>query len=79
MLRVRSMVRLLCDGTNLREGGEMKEKQNSEVSNPVMSHPNAEAIYQKKTELPNPRICRKIIWRSPFNFCKIEKPDGSPD
>jgi hypothetical protein len=35
-------VRLLCDGTNLRIGGEVKGRQDSEVSKPVSGHSNAE-------------------------------------
>jgi hypothetical protein len=32
------IARLLCDGTNLREGGEVKGKQDNGVGNPVTSH-----------------------------------------
>jgi hypothetical protein len=38
----RRVARLLCDGTDLRKGGEMKGKQDSGVSKPVTSHANAE-------------------------------------
>jgi hypothetical protein len=34
--------RLLCDGTNLREGGEMKGKQERGVRKPVTNHSNTE-------------------------------------
>jgi hypothetical protein len=31
------IARLLCDGTNLREGGELKGKQDSGVSKPLLA------------------------------------------
>jgi hypothetical protein len=42
-----SIARLLCDGTNLRKGGEMKEKQNNGVGKPVTSQANAETSCQQ--------------------------------
>jgi hypothetical protein len=46
--------RLLCDGANLRVGGEVKGKQNSGVSKPVTRHSNTETSCQQRTELSTP-------------------------
>jgi hypothetical protein len=40
--------RLLCDGTNMREGGEIKGKQDSGVSKAVPRPSKAETSYQLK-------------------------------
>jgi hypothetical protein len=46
-----SIARLLCDGTNLREGGEVKGKQDNGVCKSVMSHSNAKTSCQQGNEI----------------------------
>jgi hypothetical protein len=71
--KIRSFTaRLLCDGTNLPTGGEVKGKKDSGVSKPVTSHSNAEISCQQQIEVSTPHICCKRIWTRPFRpYTKI--------
>jgi hypothetical protein len=56
--------RLLCDGATLREGGEVKGKQDRERVSPLRATPTQKPA--DRSELCTPRVYCKRMWTHPL-------------